>query len=102
LSQAKFAEKIKISTSYMGSIEMGIRRVNDRLIKIISMTFGINETWLKSGQGKMFDDVEDFKLNQVVAIFKKLDLSFQDYVIKQLDMLMELQGQKTTRKKKPQ
>jgi transcriptional regulator with XRE-family HTH domain len=98
LSQAKFAEKIKISTSYMGSIEMGIRRVNDRIIKIISMTFGINENWLKSGQGKMFDDIEDFKLNQLVSIFKKLDPSFQDYVIKQLDMLLELQGLKVIKR----
>jgi transcriptional regulator with XRE-family HTH domain len=92
LSQAKFAEKIKISNSYMGSIELGNRRVNDRIIKIISMTFGVNEAWLKSGQGTMFDNVEDFKLNQVMSIFRKLDPSFQDYVIKQLDMLLDLQG----------
>jgi transcriptional regulator with XRE-family HTH domain len=92
LSQAKFAEKIKISNSYIGSIEMGIRRVNDRIIKIISMTFGVNEVWLKSGRGTMFDNIENFKLNQVIVIFKKLDPSFQDYVIKQLDDLLELQG----------
>jgi transcriptional regulator with XRE-family HTH domain len=92
LSQTSFAERIKISRGYIASIEMGNRRVNDRIIKIISMTFGVNETWLKSGQGKMFDDVEDFKLNQVISIFKKLDPSFQDYVIKQLDMLLDLQG----------
>jgi transcriptional regulator with XRE-family HTH domain len=89
LSQVKFAEKIKISSGYIASIEMGIRRVNDRIIKIISMTFGVNEAWLKSGQGAMFDDIEDFKLNQVMSIFRKLDPSFQDYVIKQLDMLLE-------------
>jgi transcriptional regulator with XRE-family HTH domain len=92
LSQVKFAEKIKISSGYMASIESGIRRVNDRIIKIISMTFGINEVWLKSGRGNMYDDVEDFKLTEVVSLFKKLDPSFQDYVIKQLNMLLELQG----------
>jgi transcriptional regulator with XRE-family HTH domain len=92
ISQAKFAEKIKISSGYIASIELGNRRVNDRMIKIISMTFGVNETWLKTGAGDMFDKVEDFKLNQVVSIFKRLDPSFQDYVIKQLDMLLELQG----------
>jgi transcriptional regulator with XRE-family HTH domain len=95
LSQVNFAEKIKISSGYMASIESGIRRVNDRIIKIISMTFGINEVWLKSGHGNMFDGAEDFKLEQVVSIFKKLDPSFQDYMIKQLNMLLELQGIKT-------
>jgi transcriptional regulator with XRE-family HTH domain len=92
LSQVKFAEEIKISKGYMASIETGLRRVNDRIIKIISMTFGINETWLKSGRENMFTNVEDHKLDQVIAIFKKLDPSFQDYVIKQLDILLELQG----------
>ena len=92
LSQARFAERIRISSGYVASIELGNRRVNDRIIKIISMTFGVNETWLKTGQGAMFDEVEDFKLNQVISIFRKLDPSFQDYVIKQLDMLLELQG----------
>jgi transcriptional regulator with XRE-family HTH domain len=92
LSQAKFAGEIKISKGYMASIETGIRRVNDRIIKIIAMTFGINETWLKSGRENMFGNVEDHKLDQVVTIFKKLDPAFQDYVIRQLDILLELQG----------
>jgi transcriptional regulator with XRE-family HTH domain len=96
LSQAKFAEQIKISNSYMGAIELGTRRVNDRIIKIISMTFGVNEGWLKSGEGSMFEEVEDFKLNQLISTFRKLDPSFQDYVIKQLDILLELQGIKTS------
>jgi transcriptional regulator with XRE-family HTH domain len=96
LSQAKFAGEIKISKGYIASIETGLRRVNDRIIKIISMTFGINETWLKSGRENMFDNIEDHKLNQVIAIFKKLDPSFQDYVIKQLDILLELQGIRKT------
>jgi transcriptional regulator with XRE-family HTH domain len=96
LTQAQFAQKIKISNSYMGAIELGNRRVNDRIIKIISMTLGVNEVWLKSGQGNMFDNIEDFKLNQVISTFKKLDCSFQDYLIKQLDILLELQRIKAT------
>jgi hypothetical protein len=36
----------------MGAIELGTRRVNDRIIKIISMTFGVNESWLKSEIGR--------------------------------------------------
>ncbi|MDR3171818.1 MAG: helix-turn-helix transcriptional regulator [Treponema sp.] len=96
LTQAEFAKRTKISKSYMGAIELGNRRVNDRIIKIISMTFGVNEVWLKSGQGNMFDNIEDFKLNQVISTFKKLDSSFQDYLIKQLDILLELQRIKAT------
>ncbi|GHV75710.1 hypothetical protein AGMMS49942_05310 [Spirochaetia bacterium] len=91
LSQAKFAESIKLSNGYIASIELNNRRVNDRIIKIVSMTFGINYEWLKNGTGNMFDKVDDFKLEQIVRIFKKLDPSFQDYVLKQFDSLLALQ-----------
>ncbi|GHT82526.1 hypothetical protein FACS1894137_01580 [Spirochaetia bacterium] len=55
------------------------------------MTHGINYEWLKDGTGNMFDKVEDFKLEQIIRIFKKLDPSFQDYVLKQFDNLLALQ-----------
>jgi hypothetical protein len=41
LDLARFAQKIKISNSYMGAIELGNPRVNDRIIKIISL--GVTE-----------------------------------------------------------
>jgi transcriptional regulator with XRE-family HTH domain len=93
LSQKEFAGGVKISPAYIGSIESGTRRVNDRIIKLIAMTFGVNEKWLKTGEGAMFDGADDFRLQQVVASFKKLDAPFQEYVIKQLDLLLDLQGE---------
>jgi ribosome-binding protein aMBF1 (putative translation factor) len=91
LSQVEFAENIKISNGYIASIEVKNRRVNDRIIKIVSMTYGINYEWLKNGTGNMFDKVDDFKLEQIIKIFRKLDPSFQDYVLKQFDNLLTLQ-----------
>jgi transcriptional regulator with XRE-family HTH domain len=93
LSQEQFADGIKISRAHIGAIETGTRRVNDRIIKLITMTFGVNEVWLKTGDGAMFDKADDFRLQQVVSSFKKLDPSFQNYVIKHLDLLLELQGE---------
>ncbi|GHV83358.1 hypothetical protein AGMMS50212_07130 [Spirochaetia bacterium] len=93
-TQAKFAAGLKINASYLASIELGNRRVNDRIIKIISMTYGVNEEWLKSGAGSMFDKIEDFKLEQIINNFKKLDGLLQDYLLKQLDLLLEYQDAK--------
>jgi transcriptional regulator with XRE-family HTH domain len=93
ISQEQFAQGIKISQSHIASIETGTRRVNDRIIKLITMTFGVNEVWLKTGDGAMFDKADDFRLQQVVSSFKKLEPSFQNYVIKQLDLLLELQAE---------
>jgi transcriptional regulator with XRE-family HTH domain len=90
-TQVKFAEALKLNAGYLASIELGNRRANDRIVKLISMTYGVNEEWLKSGNGAMFDDVDDLKQEQIIRNFKKLDSLLQDYLLKQLDILLEYQ-----------
>jgi transcriptional regulator with XRE-family HTH domain len=94
LTQAKFAERIKISNGYIAALELGNRRVNDRIIRMISMNFGVSEEWLKTGAGECFDRIDDYKLEQVIGYFRKLDPCFQDYVLKQFDILLDLQNKK--------
>ena len=53
LSQARFAQDISVSAGYIASIELGNRRVNDRIIKLICTQYNINEPWLRSGEGEM-------------------------------------------------
>jgi transcriptional regulator with XRE-family HTH domain len=91
LNQVKFAEKIKVRSSYISAIESGARRVNDRIIKMVSMSLGVSEEWLKTGSGECFDKIDDFRLEQVIGYFKKLDPHFQDYVLKQFDIFLDLQ-----------
>jgi transcriptional regulator with XRE-family HTH domain len=91
LPQTQFAEKIKVSYGYVASLEIGKRKVNDRIIKLVSMTFGISEEWLKTGKGNCFDEIDEFKLEQVIRTFKKLDPFFKDYVLKQFNSLLDLQ-----------
>jgi transcriptional regulator with XRE-family HTH domain len=91
LSQIKFAQGIKISNGYLASIELQNRKVNDRLIQLISTTYGVNEEWLRTGQGDIFGHYDDFELEQLISIYKKLDADLQHYVIKQLNVLLELQ-----------
>lgn len=91
LTQAKFAARLKMNQSYIGAIELGNRRANDRIIRLVSMTYGVSEEWLKTGAGEMFDRIEDFKLEQIVQNFKKLDPLLQDYLLKQLDLLLDYQ-----------
>lgn len=53
LSQLVFAEKLGIDRSYISKIEKGNREPSSQLIKLICTTFGINEDWLKNGEGEM-------------------------------------------------
>ena len=43
MSQAKFAKDISISSGYVAGLELGHRKVNDRLIKLICAQYNVNE-----------------------------------------------------------
>jgi transcriptional regulator with XRE-family HTH domain len=95
-TQEQFAEGIKISKTYQGHIERNERRANDRIIKIISMTYGVNEEWLKTGTGDMFDKFDDFRLEQLTYNFKKLDAKAQEYALKLIDLLVNYEADKSS------
>jgi transcriptional regulator with XRE-family HTH domain len=54
LSQAEFAKAIFISNGYIAELECAHKKANDRIIHLISLTFGVSQTWLKTGKGEMF------------------------------------------------
>lgn len=88
-SQGKFAEGLKLSRSFQGGIEANHRKVNDRLIKMICLSYGVNENWLRTGAGELFDIAKDPKLERIIRNFNKMDALLQDYVMKYLDWLVE-------------
>lgn len=55
LNQSDFANKIGIGQAGLSAIEKGIRNVTDRNIQLICSAFNVNENWLRTGEGEMFD-----------------------------------------------
>ena len=53
LSQRKFADALGVSLSNIESYEMGRRSPSDAFIQLICTRYGVNETWLRSGDGEM-------------------------------------------------
>ncbi|MDR2135680.1 MAG: helix-turn-helix domain-containing protein [Treponema sp.] len=94
MSQVNFAKAIYISNGYLAEIELGNRRVNERHIQLVCSVFGVSKRWLQTGEGVMFNKAPELKLERVVALFKELNPSFQDYALKQIDQLLELQNRK--------
>jgi hypothetical protein len=68
-----------------------VRKVNDRLVRLINTAFGVTEGWLRTGEGEMFrkDSTPDYKVTEVEEIFKKLNPYFQDFILDQLRKLLE-------------
>ena len=60
-SQKDFGEKLGVSRSVIVNVELGrLARPDQKetLYKLICKTFGVNEQWLRSGEGSMFMDEE--------------------------------------------
>ena len=91
LSQARFAKEILISNGYIAGIELGNRNVNDRIIKLVCVTFHVREEWLRTGVGEMFEQGDAGTAGQVMRIFQELRPEFQQYVLEQITRLLELQ-----------
>jgi transcriptional regulator with XRE-family HTH domain len=88
MSQPDFARAIFISSGYIAELENNHRKANDRIIHLLSLTFGISEQWLKSGAGEMFYRAPDEKFRMMTALFNKLPPQFQDYVLLQVKQLL--------------
>lgn len=91
-SQQVFSAGIELSRSYQAGIEIKKHPVNDRLIKMICMTYGVNEAWLRTGEGDMFSTENDPRLGRIIRNFNKMDELLQDYVVKYLDWLVDYYG----------
>ena len=88
MSQAEFAKAIFLSNGYLADLENANRKVNDRIIHLISLTFGVNEVWLKNGSGNMFFTTPSEKTQRLASLFNKLPPKFQDYVMIQIEQLL--------------
>jgi len=92
MSQVEFAKAIHISNGYIAELECEHRKVNDRIIHLISLTFGVNEKWLKTGEGDMFFKAFGEKLQRMVSLFNELPPKFQDYAMQQIEQLLNVTG----------
>lgn len=60
MSQEEFGKKIGIeSRSHISALEKGNRNITDRIVNDICREFGINEEWLRTGKGEIYQISED-------------------------------------------
>jgi len=103
LNQRDFSELLSLSGGYIAGVEVNLRKVNDRLIKLIISEFGVNEDWLRFGNGEMFaKNKNNEKAARIVALFNDLPPHYQDVVLGTIELLRKAndieQKQKKSRK----
>ena len=69
MTQEEFAKQLHVSRSNLGNVETGNVEATDRLIQDICRVFGVNEEWLRSGNGEIFRQLsETDKLAKAIAM----------------------------------
>jgi transcriptional regulator with XRE-family HTH domain len=93
-SQARFGQNIGLSQGHVGALETNVRRINERLIRMLCLAYRVNEVWFRTGEGDMWEPGKDPRMERIWQNFKKLDPFLQECVMQHIDMLASFQEKK--------
>lgn len=95
LTMAEFAKRIGMTTSSISLFESGKATPSDRTVLSICREFGVNEQWLRTGEGEMFEQTRETVLDRlsteydlsreqrsVIEAFLDLDPQERDVILK--------------------
>ena len=78
LTQQEFADRLGIQRGAIANYELGRNEPVDSVVSLICREYGVNEEWLRTGTGEMFEPDSGDELE---ALAKKYDLSNADQVL---------------------
>jgi len=74
LNQTEFGEKIGLKQNSIALIETGKRNLSSPAMTAICTVFNVNEEWLRTGEGEMFEELsQDEELAEFLADIQKSD-----------------------------
>lgn len=59
LTQQEFADKLGIARNNIAGYETNKRCPSDAVVSLICTKFGVNEDWIRTGEGEMFEQLTD-------------------------------------------
>ena len=54
IKKTEFADRLNVSQAFVTQLTKGVSRPSERTISDICREFGVNEQWLRTGEGEMF------------------------------------------------
>lgn len=75
LTQQEFSEKIGIKRNTIANYETGRNEPVDSVISLICREFNVNEVWLRTGEGEMFNPEHTDSLDQLIAEYELSDIA---------------------------
>lgn len=95
IKQAEFAQRIGVSRPFVSELCSGAKNPSDRTILDICREFGVNEHWLRTGEGEMFSRLsrEEELAKYAMSIIRDPNSEFQRRFISVLAQLTPEQWQ---------
>jgi len=93
INQSEFASKIGLAQSGYSQIETGENTLTEQNIKLVCLIYNVNETWLRSGEGEMFNDktkLKDEDEKMLLDMFRYLSPEMQEFVLKKIKECVQL------------
>ncbi len=90
LSQREFAEVLGLRQNAISNMENEQGTITERNIITICAQFHVNDTWLRTGEGPMFQE-ENKRKREYFELFDSFEPVYQDYLLKSAKALLETQ-----------
>lgn len=91
LTQQEFAEKIGVKRNTVATYEIGRSEPSGSAISLICREFNVNEEWLRTGKGDMFNATGDDELAYLVDQLCNSEDEFKKEFVKTLCKLSDKQ-----------
>lgn len=91
LTQQDFADKIGVKRNTLANYEIGRNEPIDAVISLICREFNVNEEWLRTGKGDMFNATGDDELAYLVDQLCNSEDEFKKEFVKTLCKLSDKQ-----------
>jgi len=91
LKQGEFAKKIGLTQNALSMIELEKVALTEKNIKLICVTFAVDETWLRTGKGEMFGPASPYE-KELLEVFGKLTAETQEFILEMARNLLKRQG----------
>lgn len=90
LTQQAFADRLNLKRNTVGSYEVNVVEPSGRTISDICREFNVNETWLRTGEGEMFNQITQSE--KLAAFLADITANEEDSFKRQfMEVLAELE-----------
>jgi DNA-binding XRE family transcriptional regulator len=90
LNQEEFAQRIGLTQTALSMIEVEKVALTEKNIKLICVTFAVDENWLRTGKGEMFGPASPYE-KELLAVFGKLTPDTQEFILEMAQNLLSRQ-----------